>query len=272
MEKRRMLDGIDTSEEKISSKKVETPKSTMKDMKKLEHPASLKKIPESNETDKLSERISKMNDREKIAYYRKNGLDSLADNRNAVMRRNEQKGDLNYRLTKMNSHNMDKLSCARNTDPSVAQQKKESFAKWSPEGTGEKSANPSLRNHSVLARHVKEGEKGTITHNKEEQGSGNFISKGSMGKTADARIINGALYPTNRAEEESKVELNSKIKNEKQEGAAKTHNIIIGQAGPQPEFDKKADDGIKRTGGARQIITDGGYGGGAIKKINDKNN
>lgn len=46
----------------------------------------------------------------------------------------------------------------------------------------------------------------------------------------------------------------------------------MGQAGPQPEFDKKADDGIKRTGGARQIITDGGYGGGAIKKINDKDN
>lgn len=65
-----------------------------------------------------------MNDREKIAYYRKNGLDSLADNRNAIMRRNEQKGASNYRLTKMNSHNMDKLSCARNTDPGVAQQKK----------------------------------------------------------------------------------------------------------------------------------------------------
>lgn len=86
-----------------------------------------------------------------------------------------------------------------------------------------------MRNHSVLARHVKEGEKGTITHSKGEQGSGNFISKGSMGKTAEARIKNGALYPTNRAEEESKVELNSKIKNEKQDGAAKTHNIIIGQ-------------------------------------------
>lgn len=43
MEKLRMFDGLDTSEEKISSKKVETPKSSMKDMKKLEHPANLKK-------------------------------------------------------------------------------------------------------------------------------------------------------------------------------------------------------------------------------------
>lgn len=33
MEKLRMFDGLDTSEEKISSKKVETPKSSMKDMK-----------------------------------------------------------------------------------------------------------------------------------------------------------------------------------------------------------------------------------------------
>lgn len=72
--------------------------------------------------------------------------------------------------------------------PRCCATEKESFAKWSPEGKGEKPTDPSLRNHSVLARHVKEGEKGTITHSKGEQGSGNFISKGSMGKTAEARI------------------------------------------------------------------------------------
>ena len=140
--------------------------------------------------------IKDMNDREKIAYYRKNGMDSLANNRNAIMRGNEGKSE-NHRLIEMNSHNYDKLAQARGLNSESAKGIKESFAKWSPDARSDKS----LRSHSVLTRHAQEGEKAKITGNKSDNGdspSGVFAAKG-FPETSDKRIEDFALPPSNKA-------------------------------------------------------------------------
>lgn len=277
------FESMENPENKNVYKNVEKSQPSMKDTKKLEYPAASKIIPKSKEPHDMSDKVSKLSDREKIAYYRKSGLDSLADNRNAIMRSNEQKGGLNYRLTKLNSHNMDKLAQTRGIDKIGAKGVKESNAKWNPAARPtlematdknrekktvkvDEGKDPSLRNHSVLTRHVKkEGEAATVAHNKGERGledvSGNFVSKGSSGETSGKRQERLATPPGNRAETETKVRLNPEIKWKDKSGCehTKTHNIVISQAGPQPEWSKKANDGIERTGGVRQLITDGGF-------------
>ncbi len=103
-----------------------------------------------------------MSDREKIAYYRKNGMDSLADNCSAIMRRNEGNGE-NQRLTKLNSHNYDKLDQARGLDSESAKDIKESFGKWNPDAKpGTNSSDESLGNHAVLMRHALKAKKQTL--------------------------------------------------------------------------------------------------------------
>jgi len=230
-----------------------------------EYKPDLRKIdavqPIVKDTKKL-ENISKLSDREKIAYYRKHGLNSLADNRKAIMKNNEKNGGLNYELTKMNSHNMDKLAEARklkNVDSL-----KESFEKWNKAAHVEKSKKnidkkKLFETPFVFTRHVKKGgEHGTITYSKNEGGGGSgiFVNTGSVGKTPEQRIKANALPAGNRAEIEARVKLNPEIKRKNE--PVKTHNILFGQIGPQPKWDDKANDGIKRTGGARQIVTNGG--------------
>lgn len=56
------------------------------------------------------------------------------------------------------------------------------------------------------------------------------------------------MSPGNKAETVRSVEL------------ARPQNIKVGQVGPQKQFENGEGD-IPRTGGGRQIITDGGFGG-----------
>lgn len=240
------FEGVDNPESGKSSKSLDAPSvPTENDRKKLDVSQSAS----SSEGEKPSD-IKDMSDREKIAYYRKNGMDSLADNRNAIMRRNEGRGE-NQRLTKLNSHNYDKLAQARGLDPESAKSTKESFAEWSPEAKpGAKNPDESLRNHSVLIRHAPEGEKANITGNKSGDGcepSGVFVAKG-FAENADKRQEDFALPPSNKAETVRPVEL------------ARPQNIMVGQVGPQKQFENGEGD-IPRTGGGRQIVTDGGFGG-----------
>lgn len=240
------FEGIENPEAGKSSKSLDAPSvPTENDRKKLDvsQPAA------SSEGKKPSD-IKDMSDREKIAYYRKNGMDSLADNRNAIMRGNEGNGE-NQRLTKLNSHNYDKLAQTRGLDSESAKGTKESFAKWSPEAKpGAENSDESLRNHSVLTRHAPEGEKANITGNKPGDGrepSGVFVAKG-FSENADKRQEDFALPPSNKAETVRPVEL------------ARPQNIMVGQVGPQKQFENGEGD-IPRTGGGRQIVTDGGFGG-----------
>lgn len=202
-------------------------------------------------------KIKSMGDREKIAAYRKNKLDSLADNRNAIFRRNEGNPD-NQRLTKMNSHNYDKLAQARGLSPEDSKDTKESFAKWHPDSKND----PSLRNNSVLARHANKGEKVRVAGNKPSEGSrpsGVYVAKGYP--NSPEKIVKDYALPSedkekgisgNTAKEVANVEL------------AKNQNILVGQVAPQRQWET---DGIPRNGGARQIVTDGGYRQGAIRNI-----
>lgn len=190
--------------------------------------------------------VRKLSDREKISYYKTQGLGQLADNRKAILRNNEgQEG--NNRLTKLNSHNFDRLAAYRNWTSQKQKNTKESFAKWSPDAKTDQR----LRGHSVLIRHADAGEKGRITHNKGEKTTGEYLSK-AHARTPEKRIEHAALPPGNKAERVSRVEL------------ARPQNIIIGQAGPQKQFENKGD-GIQRKGGTRQMITDGGYAKVAIR-------
>ena len=239
------FEGIESPETGKSSKNLDVPGvPTENDRKKLD----VSQPSGSSEGKKPSD-IKDMSDREKIAFYRKNGMDSLADNRNAIMRGNEGNGE-NQRLTKLNSHNYDKLAQARGLDPESAKGTKESFAKWSPEAKpGTETSDESLRNHSVLTRHAPEGEKANITGNKPGDGrepSGVFVAKG-FPENADKRQEDFALPPSNKAETVRPVEL------------ARPQNIMVGQVGPQKQFENGEGD-IPRTGGGRQIVTDGGFG------------
>lgn len=239
------FEGIENPEAGKSSKNLDSPSvPTENDRKKLDAAQPVA----SSEGKKPSE-IKGMSDREKIAYYRKNGMDSLADNRNAIMRGNEGNGE-NQRLTKLNSHNYDKLAQTRGLDPEVAKGTKESFAKWSPEAKpGAENSDESLRNHSVLTRHAPEGERARITGNNDGSNrSGNYVSKG-FPETAEKRKDDYALPIGNKAETVQPVEL------------ARSQNIVVGQTGPQTWEDKTTGKKIHRDGGGRQIVTDGGFGG-----------
>jgi hypothetical protein len=244
------FESIDNPESSKSSKKLDAASVLNEnDRKKLDVSQPTSQF----EGKKLSD-IKDMSDREKIAYYRKNGMDSLADNRNAIMRGNEGNGE-NQRLTKLNSHNYDKLVQARSLDPESAKDTKESFAKWSPAAKPDTENSESLRNQSVLTRHALEGEKANITGNKAGDGvnpSGVFIAKG-FPESADKRKEDFALPPSNKAETVRPVEM------------ARAQNIMVGQVGPQKQFENAEGD-IPKNGGGRQIVTDGGFGG---RDIND---
>lgn len=183
---------------------------------------------------------------DKTDYYKKRGMDNFADIRNGINNKNEGNG-LSYKPEKLNSDNYEKISKNRNYSPNESKDKKESFAKWSPDSKD----NNSLRNEPVTARHAKKGEEFKTTHPEDRKPSGEFVSKDSLGDTPKKRIKNGALYPGNTAEKESNVKL------------GKDQNLIEGKIGPQSKFEKS--DGIKRPGGGYQTITDGGYRNKAIE-------
>lgn len=240
------FEGVENPKAGKSSKNLEAPSvPTENDRKKLD----VSHLTSPSDEKKPSD-VKDMSDREKIAYYRKNGMGSLADNRNAIMRGNEGNGE-NQRLTKLNSHNYEKLTQARGLDSESAKGTKESFAKWSPDARpGTDNSDESLRNHSVLTRHAPEGEKANITGNKPGDGanpSGVFVAKG-FPETADKRKEDFALPPSNSSETVRPVEL------------ARPQNVMVGQVGPQKQFENGEGD-IPRSGGGRQIVTDGGFDG-----------
>lgn len=99
-----------------------------------------------------------------------------------------------------------------------------------------------------------EGETFTITESKVGDASGVFVTRGSAGSTPTERINNLALPPNNSALIESQVEL--------------TRNQILleGKVAPQKEWALIANDGIPRTGGAWQVVTDGGKYSNSIRR------
>lgn len=104
---------------------------------------------------------------------------------------------------------------------------------------------------SMEVRHAKAGEKFITTHGM-ERSSGVFVSEKSLGNTPGERIDKGALPHSNSAEYETIVEL------------SKDQNLVYGKIAPQSKFSKMDPAQAPRSGGAEQVITDGGYSSGAV--------
>lgn len=238
---------LENAEQKLIQKREEPSLPKREDRKKLESQAKFeKKLGKVN-----SGKVLDMSDRDKSDYYRAHGLDSLADNRDAIRRQHEGKG-LSHRPSKLNSNNYDKLAERRKLDPTVAKDTKESFAKWSPEA----KSDTKLRGEDVTIRHARPGEKMKVTHTDSEKASGIFVSKHSLGKTPAERKDFGALPPSNKANKETDVYL------------SKPQNVMTGKIAPQKQFE--GVDGIPRRGGGEQIVTDGGYNRDAVKNIAER--
>ena len=99
-----------------------------------------------------------------------------------------------------------------------------------------------------------EGEIFTITESKVGDASGVFVTRGSAESTPTERINNLALPPNNSASIESQVEL------------TRAQILLEGKVAPQREWALIANDGIPRTGGAWQVVTDGGKYSNAIRR------
>ena len=100
----------------------------------------------------------------------------------------------------------------------------------------------------IYARQGNPGEVFTITESSFGDASGVFVTRGSAGT-----INNLALPPNNTAVVERTVEL------------TRTQLLLEGKVAGQGEWALIANDGILRTGGGWQVITDGGKYTGAIK-------
>lgn len=105
----------------------------------------------------------------------------------------------------------------------------------------------------IYARQGNPGEVFTITESSLGDASGVFVTRGSAGTTPADRINNLALPPNNTAVVERTVEL------------TRTQLLLEGKVAGQGEWALIANDGILRTGGGWQVITDGGKYTGAIK-------
>jgi hypothetical protein len=110
---------------------------------------------------------------------------------------------------------------------------------------------------SMEVRHAKAGEKFVTTHGT-ERSSGVFVSEKSLGNTPSERIDRGALPYSNSAEYETTVEL------------ARDQNLVYGKIAPQTKFSKMDPAQVPRSGGAEQVITDGGYNSGAVTNRDPK--
>lgn len=110
---------------------------------------------------------------------------------------------------------------------------------------------------SMEVRHAKAGEKFVTTHGT-ERSSGVFVSEKSLGNTLNERIDKGALPHSNSAEYETTVELSG------------DQNIVYGKTAPQSKFSKMDPAQAPRSGGAEQVITDGGYNTGAVTNRDPK--
>lgn len=130
----------------------------------------------------MKNEFKKLSNRQKIAYYKSVGNDSLADNRRAIDKNNEGQG-LTWRQVKINSKNLQKLMKKRGLSQFDTTQLKKSFAKWDGQNNH--------KGGNVTARHAKANEKYVITQTKGESASGVFVSKKSLGNSPQERIDKG---------------------------------------------------------------------------------
>ena len=123
-------------------------------------------------------------------------------------------------------------------------------------GLGEDAINDLITSFDgpIYKRTGYEGEIFTITESKVGDASGVFVTRCSAGSTPTERINNLALPPNNSALIESQVEL------------TRTQILLEGKVAPQREWALIANDGIPRTGGAWQVVTDGGKYSNAIRR------
>ena len=142
---------------------------------------------------------------------------------------------LTDKRAKLSSKNFDKLMAERGLSKDDAASLKASNQQGS----------------SMEVRHAKAGEKFVTTHGT-ERSSGVFVSEKSLGDTPSERIDKGALPHSNSAEYETTVEL------------SRDQNIVYGKIAPQSKFSKMDPAQAPRSGGAEQVITDGGYNTGAV--------
>ena len=100
----------------------------------------------------------------------------------------------------------------------------------------------------VFARHGLEGDSLQITETATGRASGIYVTRGSAGATPEIRQQMLALPPSNRAWVESPVFLK------------RPQILLEGVVAPQPTF------GAHATGGGWQIVTDGGFHNGALRR------
>lgn len=105
----------------------------------------------------------------------------------------------------------------------------------------------------IYARQGNPREVFTITESSLGDASGVFVTRGSAGTTPADRINNLALPPNNTAVVERTVQL------------TRTQLLLEWKVAGQGEWALIANDGILRTGGGWQVITDGRKYTGAIK-------
>ena len=106
----------------------------------------------------------------------------------------------------------------------------------------------------IYKREGFEGEAFTITESNAGEASGVFVTRESAGVTPTERINNLALPPNNTAMAESTVQL------------TRSQILLEGKVAAQPDWAVIADDGIPRSGGGWQVVTDGGKYNGAIER------
>ena len=106
----------------------------------------------------------------------------------------------------------------------------------------------------IYSREGNLGEVFTITEASAGDASGIFVTRGSAGATLAERINNLALPPNNTALVESQMQL------------TRSQILLEGKVAAQPVWALIADDGISRTGGGWQVVTDGGKYTGAIDR------
>ena len=115
-------------------------------------------------------------------------------------------------------------------------------------------AGKQARHGPIYKREGFEGEAFTITESNAGEASGVFVTRESAGITHTERINNLALPPNNTAMAESTVQL------------TRSQILLEGKVAAQPDWAVIADDGIPRSGGGWQVVTDGGKYNGAIER------
>ena len=184
--------------------------------------------------------------------------------------------------TKLSSKNFDRLAEERGLSPEEAANQKYSMNEYQrpdPSLNGAEHHPDKSPDDYATARHILEPEQvynynnGVPRDGYEHAASGIYqtpeIQSAPNRSEQAAAQENLALPQSNDARVRSDSTLNPTLDNGKQ------HNIIEGTAAPQNTESVndafKADDGLDRHGGGKQIITDGGYNSGAVTEGDQHN-